>query len=457
MQGHNSDLDDEIDLRGLIYSLLRYKWWIVGVALGAAIVTFLISEFAAGKNYQAKALVVFGQPVFNVNTGPLPVSNASVSLSALPDSKGITDLAVVDDMLYRVYQAPDLAQSRVHGLSFARFKQRLNASLSGTNQLLLQATDPDPAQAALVSNLWAEAVANRLNALYGSSDQQVTALEQQTTAARQAWEAAEKALLDSLPQNRVDALAAQLTQQQIAYNSQLGRVHSIDLLLSDARALNGRLSAQQPNAVLAAGDALGLLTLQQQATAVLVCNTQPVPAAQTAPNGADNPSAASDIAPLLNCSASSGLSGLQIQVSGLNTSSGPSTVADAQQQLKFFMDAVQKQQSELEGGLDQLDKQLAELHTQWESAQFQVSRLVEQRDLAKTSYETVYGQLSSTRVEVAANGQVARVAGKAIRPAAPISRVAVNTIVAGLAGLMLTAFACVIIDWWRGLLGKVSG
>jgi hypothetical protein len=234
-------------------------------------------------------------------------------------------------------------------------------------------------------------------------------------------------------------------------------VYSIDLLLSDGRALNGRLSAQQPNAAMATGDAVSLLTLQQQASAVLLCNnTQPVPAVQTAPNAADNQIAPSDTVPLLNCSASNGLSGLQIQISGPNTLSGQSTVADAQQQVKSFMDALQKQQTELKGGLAPMDMQLSDLHTQWESAQFQVNKLVEQRDLAKISYETVFSELGSTRIEVAANGQVARVAGKAIRPAAPVSRVAVNTIVAGLAALMLTAFACLIIDWWRGLLGRAS-
>ncbi len=454
MQGNNSELNDEIDLRGLIHSLLKYKWWILGVALAVAIATFLVSEFGAGKSYQAKALIVFGQPVFNLDTNPPGSTNAAVSLSSLPDSKGITDTAVVDDMLYSIYQSPELAQRRKEGLSFGEFKQKLSASLSGTNQLLLQVTDPNAARASAIANLWADAMANRLNALYGSSNSQITALENQTADAQKAWEAAEQALVDHLSQSKVDAVTAQLTQQQIAYNSQLGQIHNIDLLLSNARSLDGRLSAQQPTAALTMGDSLGLLTLQQQAMTVLLCNMQAAPVDQTATTSGDS-STINGTPPSFNCTASNALNGIQIQVSGSN-SSAEGTVADAQQQLKAFEDSLTKQQTDLKGGMAQMDQQLSDLHKQWESAQFELDKLTDQRDLAKQAYETVAGELGTTRVEVAANGQVARVAGRAIPSLTPTSRVAVNTVVAGLGALLLTAFICFLIDWWRGFEGAAS-
>ena len=65
----NSAVDDEIDLRGFIRTLLRYKWWIVGVALGAAVVAYLAGQVGSAKTYQAQALIVFGQPPLNVNLG----------------------------------------------------------------------------------------------------------------------------------------------------------------------------------------------------------------------------------------------------------------------------------------------------------------------------------------------------------------------------------------------------
>ena len=107
-------------------------------------------------------------------------------------------------MLYELYQSPDLSASRSQGLTFGKFKQELSVQLSGTSQLLLQVTAPNRKEAVLVANMWAEAVANRLNALYGSSSAMVTALEQQTKDAQKAWDAAEKALVDQLSSSNVE-------------------------------------------------------------------------------------------------------------------------------------------------------------------------------------------------------------------------------------------------------------
>src|SRR5512146_1237104 len=106
MPGNTSLRDDEIDLRGLIRSLLRYKWWILGITLLVALAAYgYVKFFSGGKVYQAKALLVFGQPALNVdNPGMVTTGNSPVATTSLPDMKGITDLATVDDLLYSVYQ-----------------------------------------------------------------------------------------------------------------------------------------------------------------------------------------------------------------------------------------------------------------------------------------------------------------------------------------------------------------
>ncbi|MGZ6315891.1 MAG: hypothetical protein ACXWNQ_01400 [Anaerolineales bacterium] len=418
----------------------------MGITIGAALVTFLAGRLGdTGKTYDAKALVVIGQPPLNVNVNSPAASNVNLSVLALPDSKGITDLATVDDMLYTIYQSGDLAQSRAHGFTFAKFKQELTASISGTTQLSLQVGDPDPKQAALVVNLWAQAVTDRLNALYGSSSAMVTALEKQTNDAQQKWDAAEQGLLDYLPQSNLDALMAQLTQEQIAYNSQLGRIRSIDLLLSDGGALNGRLGARQPGAALTTGDALSLLALQQRANETLLCNSQSMP--DVASSTDTNPTGTNQ---LFVCATSGGSSGLQVQVSGTDLLAGQATVADAQQNLKSFMDALASQQSELKNGLTQTEKQLAGIRAQSESAQFHVDQLTQQRDLAETAFKILSNQLSSVRGEVAAYGQVARIAGQAMPPTSASSRRSLlNAIVAGALAFILSVVAIYLGEWWR--------
>jgi len=452
MREQRSVLEEQIDLRGLIRSLLRYKWWILGITALAAIAGLVAGQLAQPqKTYQAKSLLVFGQPTLNMlNPSSGSQVNSAVNITALPDTKGVTDLAEMDDVIYEVYQAPELAQSRSHGLTFGKLKGELAASLSGTNQLLLQAKDPDAKQSVLLANLWAETVAERLNTLYGSSNAQVTALQGQTQAALEAWQAASKALVDYLPDSKADALAAQLTQEQLAYNALLGKSHSIDLILSDGRALDARLSGQA-TAALAGGDALSLLALQQRANEVLLCN--PLPSTRVQSSSEETwplPPVVASVESPVSCSPSAAASGLQLQLADATILSGQDTAGSAQQQLKSFMDSLQAQQTEVKASLASMDHQLADLHSQLEAANAEVDQLVVRRDLAKAAYESTSAELNNTRVEVVANGQVARVAGKAMQANRSSSgRILLYAIVAAALAFIICVPVIYLIEWMR--------
>ena len=443
MQGRPSSPDDEIDLRGLVRSLLNAKWWLIGVTAAAAIVAFLVSQLGPGRGYQSRAMVVFGQAPLNINVLSSSGSNVNPGSSALPDTKGITDLATVDDIFVSVYQSPELATSREDGLTYSDIKQESNVSVSGTNQLILRVTDPDPKQAVLLANLWAKAVADRLNALYGSSNAQVAALQQQLEAAQQAWDKAAKALVEYLPQSKVDSLSAQFTQTQLAYNSQLGKIHSIDLLLSDSRALDGRLTAQQAASAVRSGDALSLLQLHQRASQALVCE-ELVPSENTQTSSDVMTSSTTD--QIINCSVPGSV---QFQFSGTGASETAGTVGDAQQDLKVLMASLEKQQADLQSGLASMESELTLQRSQLESAEFQVDQLTSQRDLAKTTYGALSAQISSAQAEVAAIGLVARVVGEA-GPAVLVSdKTLLNTLIAAMTAFVVAAICVWVLEWWR--------
>ncbi len=98
----------------------------------------------------------------------------------------------------------------------------------------------------------------------------------------------------------------------------------------------------------------------------------------------------------------------------------------------------------------QAEKQLSDLRTQRESAQFQVNQLTDQRDLAESVYKAASSQLSSTRIEVIASGQVARVAGKAVQPRQiSTSQALANAILAGITGMALVILWVLAREWWR--------
>ena len=447
MQEKHSGPDDEIDFRALVRSLLRAKWWIIGVTIVAAILAFVLSQLSAVKTYQARAMLVFGQAPLNINVLVPSATNANPSTSGLPDTKGITDLATLDDIFVTVYESPDLAANRQQGLTLAQVRRESAVTISGTNQLILRVTDPDPRRATMLVNLWAQTVADRLNTLYGSSNAQVAALQQQAQNTQKQWDAAEKALIDYLPQSKVDSLSTQLAQAQAAYNSQLAEIHSIDLILSDGGALSTRFAAQQATAPVRMGDALGLLELQQRASEALLCSVQAVSPVnvqfgQSLPYAASTPSAEQNI----NCAGSDAPA---MQVSSTDVVASVGTVGNAQQDLKLLIDSLQAQQKELEASAGQSDAQLAQLHTQLESAQFQVQQLETQRDLAKTAFGVLSGQISSTQAEVAASGSVARVVGKAGPAALVGSKVLTNTLVVAISAFLAVVILVWLRDWWR--------
>jgi uncharacterized protein involved in exopolysaccharide biosynthesis len=402
-------LDNEIDLRELIRPLLKYKWWIIGIAVVTALLTFLASQFLLEKKYQARASIVFTQPLLNAN-----LSQGIQMEPQLPDPKAVSDFAMSDDLLWGIYHSPQLSGQRDHGLTFGKFKQGLNASLSGNTQVLLQATSPDPQVAAQIANAWAAAFTLRLNTLYGTSQSTVAALDQQVETAKGKWQQSEQALLDFLPKSQVDSLSAQLEEEQTAYNTQLGKIHAINQILSDAGALGEQLNAQAPGAPLSSGEALSLIALQQRAT-------------------------------------SGDLSGLQVQFSNPDLLTGQSTVADAQESLKQFGEALKSQQADLNASLVGMETQLAKLKTQLESAQYQEAQLTQQRDLAQNAYQALAGQATSSNIALAAGGEIAKLAGTAMPPNKPVSpRVLINATLAGVLGLMLAVFGVLVTAWWRG-------
>jgi len=133
----------------------------------------------------------------------------------------------------------------------------------------LEVTDSDPNRAAQIANAWADAVTRRLNKLFDVNEASLERIEQQVQTARQEWDKAEQALLAYLPNSQEEPLKVSLAQQQDALKTYLDRVTELSLLISDAQALETRLSAQDGNKNLLLEDGLSLITLQQRAAGEL--------------------------------------------------------------------------------------------------------------------------------------------------------------------------------------------
>jgi uncharacterized protein involved in exopolysaccharide biosynthesis len=407
MTSDQSYFEDEIDLREIAQTLLRYKWFILGLTIIMALGGYAVSKLLLPKQYQAAALVVITKPILTANLDPRIQTSPQQ-----PDIKSLTDLTKAGDLVLEVYQSSQVSKLLEKDTSPDDLRAQLNTSLVGTSQLRLEVTDSDPDRTAQIANAWADAVTGRLNKLFDVNEASLERIEQQVQTARQEWDKAEQALLAYLPNSQEESLKVSLAQQQNALRTYLDRVTQLNLLISDAQVMEVRLSAQDGNKDLLLEDGLSLITLQQRAVGELA--------------------------------------GLQIQVAGPDMLGQQYTVAEAAINLRTLITSLKTQHDELQASGDELKKIIPQTQSNLESAHYQMNQLTMQRDLALNAYQALNSQVEETHIALTQNDQVAKIAGQALPPERPTGpRASLNGVIAGALGLLISVLFALITNWWK--------
>ena len=404
--------EDTLDLRALVKTLLRWAWLIILAGILAAIAAFLTSKFVLDPRYESTALVAITEPSLVAELEP------SIQVSPqLPDTQALSDLAEASDILKKVYEDPEVSGVLDEETTFTGFGEMFAASLVGANQLRLVVTDTDPERAALIANVWAIITIDRLNDLYGDTKASYDMLKQQAETARQNWDAAQAALEQFLPQSQADVLEAQLEQAKNNLSTYLAQIDRNELLIQDVRSLDARLEVLNQTSDIPAGEALSLLALQQRASGVLE-ETQ--------------------------------VQSTQIQLSGSDVLGEGYTVRQAGASLDELVTSLHAQNEDFEALLPVMETKIKELNVRLEKETYQLDQLRERRDLARSAYHALSGQLEETRITLAQGDQTAKVAARAWAAEEPSTpRTLVNTSLAGVVGLMLAVGAVFVFEWWQ--------
>lgn len=80
--------DDEIDIRGLLLTLLRYKWYTLGITIVAMVLVFVYSKFVIPRNYSAETQVLITKPLFTTN-----LESGLQGIPQTPEASVLKDLA----------------------------------------------------------------------------------------------------------------------------------------------------------------------------------------------------------------------------------------------------------------------------------------------------------------------------------------------------------------------------
>jgi uncharacterized protein involved in exopolysaccharide biosynthesis len=224
-------LEEETDLRPYIEALISKWYWLVGAAVVAGIVAFVVSSFLP-PSYEATALVAVTQPTEIVEfDSRIRSVDDNQPLEAYPE------IALSDELMLGLLPEVSAMASDIQSVEDVR--GLLEAAAGADPSLLrLTVTHGDPDKTAAIANLWAELFVTRANEIYGNQGgEQLAFFQEQLAEAELELAEAEEALIEFQARNRSEILNNQLQALQQTQANQLGKREEIESILQDVQGL----------------------------------------------------------------------------------------------------------------------------------------------------------------------------------------------------------------------------
>ena len=400
-------MEEEIDLRPYIEALISKWYWIVGAAVVAGVVAFIVSSFLP-PSYEATALVAVTQPT--------EIVEFDTRIRALEDSqplKAYPEIAMSDDLMLALL--PEVSAFDPEIQSVEDLRELVEAATGADSNLVrLTVTHGDPEFAAGLVNQWAELFVTKSNQIYGTQGgDQLRFYEQQTEAAAVELNVAEQALIAFQARNRASILGNQLSSLVQIQSDYLSDQRQIILLTQDVQALRDQLAQQPNNAEITFSDQLVSMSLQAKAF------------------GAQG--------------------GIPVQ---FQLESAEALVNSDRAGQLDFLDALIRT---LAARLLQIDEALAELEPriltlQAEKQEINTESSQVQRDytLAEETYTTLTRKVEEERITSQDTNSGVKLVGRTAVPEEPVGpRKLVNVIIAGMLGVMLAVMVILFGQWQR--------
>jgi succinoglycan biosynthesis transport protein ExoP len=401
--------EDEIDLRAYIEIALHHWIWILGPALVAAVVAFVVSPFLP-PSYRASAVVLVTEPRLQMQFDPRIGTEEQT-----PAYKVFPTLATSDRALQEVLDSylPS-PQAGIDEWSLSTLSKMVEATSGGDPSLVvLSVTSRSPQDAAAIANGWADILARLGNEIYGGSQKDVVFFQSQLKQAEEALDAADTALVQFQARNQASIIEAQLSSRLQSQDDLLANQRTIAQLVQDIQGLRSQLADQPGNPSPSLADDLTALFLQIRAF-----NAQ-----ATAP--------------------------IQLQVDG-STALSDKTQAEQIAFLDGLVVTLQARSSEVDTLLAELEPEILDLQRKAQEASVENDRLTRTRDLARETYLTLARKLEEAHIAAQEEDRALQVGSYAAVPERPVRpRRLLNTALAGVLGLLIGVVVAFAIEFWQ--------
>ena len=422
MDIHQKHYEDEIDLRDIVKTFLRYKWLILGAAMLFATVTWGVSEFYIPNKYQSKATIMVTQPE--------PIISLDRPISVLPSIPSMDEMVIMaqsDELLGEIYGS-DSERRDTAVSAYKMDREQISLEFTGTDPIStistvqfadmnkgwirLEVSGADPDGTAQFANLWAQNFVEWLNREY-SINQAVAQLESHVEAARLSWVEAEESLVDELSERQIDVLETKLEQKKNEFKMTLTELDQHDSLISSIQTFDVQLAKGDRNDQLSWGQAVTLLALHQQVV--------------------DGPGGAPLLIPASNPILPDNY-----------------TINQARDDIRILVSSVQEKNKILESHVSILENEITSLALEFEQIQYDLILLTSERYQWHTTFLPLASRLFDWRYAFAESDQVAEIFIHAQIPERQISpKPFFNATLAGAVGVMLSTFVMFFVEWLR--------
>lgn len=254
-------MEDEINLRPYIVALLRGWFYIVGAAVGIALIAVVYFKFIKEPVYEAQALVMPLPPLYNVVLSPEFKTNESLTLrgySILPE------LAEADQVMMLLLEQvrPLLDVSAAEAITVQYLDGRTDVVVEDANSMYLKVTYTDPETAAQIANLWADIFIGEVNRIYGEGQDEIAFLESELASADVQRTAAEQAVIDFKGEDTSAIMAEKLLVLEDHYNGVVTEQENLAKLTQDIISLRSQLALQPSSQAISFGDELTIVSMQ---------------------------------------------------------------------------------------------------------------------------------------------------------------------------------------------------
>ncbi len=419
--------EDEIDLRELLETLLRWWWLIVTVTLAAAIGAFVFSSLKPPK-YQSRMSVT--------------VANSRY-VKVL--SKVATDGETVREVGTELKGVLDISPAELSQMMSAR------ADTAGS-AVDLTVTARDPAIASKVLGVWSQVFVKRatqkLLVLNGASDEDLSSLQKEVSKARQDLIRKEQALLDYQSKNgeflKKRSDVDMLRQEMSDYRMQL---RWIDQVMAEIGSLRGTLSKLPPEEKVSPANAALVQSVVVDSAAIPLSSAN---AESRDYFGLGDVGGARSGTASVNASQSVSVYFVTPPSISLPVLQKGSSNKAALDLLDSLSQAMRDRKAAVAANLEKARGRYLKLSAELLTGDHQEGELEGAIELQREKVASLQKELS--RVSTLRNRLLTGVQLESSVP--PATRVPVhrwlNTALAAVVGFMLAVFAVFAIEWWRG-------